>query len=288
MILIRSLRVILFIVLAVMVPLVLLYFYLGSNGKGEKQHLSAEKRNADSVWYFSHRGHFLYHPENSQEGITAAVKDGFNAIELDITESGDGDLVVFHDDNCERLLGINEEVGELSTAELKKYPILVNDGEVSSSHVLTLEEVFQSKGNRMVFYLDMKISSFCVANKLSKLIEKYKAENSVIVASSDIVFVFYIEENHPEIITAHEGFDAGKEWTWMLMPEELKPDYLSGYLRETDEDHLQWLKDNDLLDRRIVYGVDTTNLEKALASGYKNIILDYDSVMDETLGLRGR
>lgn len=242
-------------------------------------------RNSDSVLWFSHRTNFLYAAENSVQGIEMAAKAGFKAVELDISRAGDGQLIVFHDEDGQRLLGMPEELSELSTAEIKKHPILFADTLVTTSHVPTLAEVLENQDDDVMYYLDMKESTLETADRLAELLNHYAAVQKVIVASSDILFVFYIEENYPEIITAHEGFDAGKEWTWHLMPDKLKPDLLSGNARNTDPCHLRWLKEHQLLDKRIVYGVDTANIASVLQDGYRNIIVDYHTNLDQQLKL---
>lgn len=144
---------------------------------------------------------------------------------------------------------------------------------------MTVSDLLHAKKESQLFYFDMKVSTTRDADQMAKLIRSNGCAGSVIVSSSNIRFAFYLKRNYPDIITCLEGFNAGKEWTYYLMPPKLRPDFYSGFVQRTNARHISWLKKHGLLSRRIVYGVDSTNLEAALKSGFQNIILDYDSSM---------
>jgi len=259
---------------------VYLVFVFSFGGFGKKALVSTSAGKSDTALLFAHRGISLYYPENSREGAEGARLHGFRAVELDIRRSADDQNVVFHDENCLRMLGLDQEVDSLTMAELKKYPISLYSGKKSEAVVPTVDEFLSSAKENMIFYFDMKFSSFKDADEIVALIKKHARERSVILTNWDILFVFYVEAKYPEIITGLEGFDAGKEWTYTLMPKNLKPDFLSGFFSHTSAEHIGWLKKNELIENRIVYGVDSTNYESALKAGFKNIIIDYDSAMN--------
>lgn len=254
---------------------VLFLFFFG--GPGEKPlAVLGTKHKSDSILFFAHRGLSHYYPENSIEAIEESGKRGFHAAEVDIIKSFKDEFIVFHDEDGLRLLGVEKNIAAIDSNDLKNYPILFNEKK-SDSYVSTVSQLLNSEKEHMVFYFDMKQSSFEDADGIARLVKEHECLQSVIVASSDILFIFYMEYHYPEIVTALEGFDAGKEWTYNLIPKDLKPDFLSGFSRKTDENHVEWLKQNDLMDRRIVYGVDSANIEHVLNSGFKNIIVDFDS-----------
>jgi glycerophosphoryl diester phosphodiesterase len=232
----------------------------------------------DSVMFIAHRGISFYYPENSLQSIEASARHGFRAVELDISRSADDSLIVFHDDNGLRLLGVDKDISKFKTTELKKLPILYH-GQRSQSYVMTVRELLQTKKEDLLFYFDMKVSSFKDAVEIARLIRAAGCTNSVLVANSSVKFALYLKLKYPEIRTCLEGFDAGKEWTYYFMPRKLRPDFYSGFLQYTNAKHVAWLKEHNLLSRRIVYGVDSSNLKAALQEGFKNIILDYDSSM---------
>jgi glycerophosphoryl diester phosphodiesterase len=247
---------------------------------------SNQLAGTDSVVFIAHRGIAGYYPENSLHSIEASVQYGFHGVEVDISRSADS-LIVFHDEDGKRLLGIDKKIKSLSTSELKKLP-LVYCGKKSQCYILTVPELLASKNENLFLYFDMKVNSNRDAAEIAKLVRASGLTNSVIVASESPRFIFYLERNYPDIVTCLEGFDAGKEWTYQLMPGKLRPDYYSGYIQNTTAGHISWLKKHRLMSRRIVYGVDSSNLETALRSGFRNIMLDYDSCMHLNGKLNGK
>jgi len=66
------------------------------------------------------------HPENTLAAFELASQGGYG-IELDIRLSADDQLVVFHDDDLQRLCGVAKTCRELSAAELAQLRVLGTD-----------------------------------------------------------------------------------------------------------------------------------------------------------------
>ena len=67
---------------------------------------------------YAHRGlHDETIPENSLAAFARAVEMGFG-IELDVRRSADGELVVFHDDSLERMVGCHGSTRDFTAKEL--------------------------------------------------------------------------------------------------------------------------------------------------------------------------
>ncbi len=271
----RTVRILLFAIATPVVFLVVAFFFLGGPGSREGNPLPVNP--AGSTLNFAHRGITVRYPENSQESLGEAKRLGFRAVEFDLRKSADGEFILFHDSDCRRMLGLNEPIKKIPVTGLKYYPLLMN-GKKTSCFVPTLTDVFDRYSHDFIFYLDMKLSGFRDADQIVEIIHRYGIESTCVVASADLLFVFYIKYRHPGILTALEGYNAGKEWTYNLIPEDLKPDFLSGFLSRVDENHIRWLKRKELLSNRIVYGVDSSNYLSAREMGLQNLILDYDTV----------
>lgn len=253
---------------------VVLYFLFG--GYGKKNINPGLDIPPESSIVFAHRGVVDLYPENSLESIGEAKRREFRAVEFDIRKSAEGDFILFHDIDCRRMLGAGFDIEDVPAANLKVFPLFQN-GKATTCYVPMLKDVLERHHADFIFYFDMKLTGFKEADQIVEVIRNYGIVNSTIVASADLVFTLYIEYKYPEIITALEGFNAGKEWAYNLFPKNLKPDYLSGFLNKVDDNHIQWLKKEGLLSRRIVYGVDSSNFRLAEAMGLRHIILDYDS-----------
>jgi glycerophosphoryl diester phosphodiesterase len=256
-------------------------FLIAGGGFGRKDAVLRFPGN-QSILLFAHRGSGNYFPENSMEGFKAAAFSGFKAIETDIRLSKDDSLVIFHDDNCMRLLGINISLDSLSSGELKKSRILFN-GIQSGSTVLMLEELFRNIQDSLIIYLDVKLHDTGTASKIVSLIKKHHLESSTIVANSNMFFIAWIEFHDPEINTVLEGFTPDKEWIYNVIPKKFKPDFFSSFASDVTPGHMDWLRRKGLTDRRIVYGVDKENFKKVLDAGIQKIIMDYDSTLKDEI-----
>lgn len=76
---------------------------------------------------FAHRGlHDDHRPENSMGAYAAAVERGYG-IELDVQPSRDGEIVVFHDYELDRMTGRTSFVRDLALDELTQLRLLASD-----------------------------------------------------------------------------------------------------------------------------------------------------------------
>lgn len=72
---------------------------------------------------FAHRGGALEVPENSFEAFFHASDLGYRYFETDVQLTADGEVVVFHDDDMERLTGTRGLVSEKSWDEVRKLKV---------------------------------------------------------------------------------------------------------------------------------------------------------------------
>jgi glycerophosphoryl diester phosphodiesterase len=175
-------------------------------------------------------------------------------------------------------LGIDEDIIDLDYERIKdKYLIDVDNHKPSQSKISTLDEVLIRFGSRMTIYLDIKDVNKTIADSVLMLIEKHNAYQSVMVADQSILFLSYLKYKEPKIKTVLERFYGVRAWAYPLIPKEFKPDYYGSFLREVDEDHVEFLKAKKILERKIVYGVDSTNINDVYSFGIRHVIIDFDS-----------
>jgi len=67
----------------------------------------------------AHRGFSSQFPENTLQAFDEAMKVPADGFECDLQMTSDGEIVIFHDEKCDRLLGRKGLVQETSWAELK-------------------------------------------------------------------------------------------------------------------------------------------------------------------------
>ncbi|MGC9472363.1 MAG: glycerophosphodiester phosphodiesterase [Bacteroidales bacterium] len=235
---------------------------------------------------FAHRGVDEYFPENSLKGFRAAGQLGFPAVELDIRMTADSQIIVFHDPDGERLLKRDLEISDTGADSLRQLPLHFM-GKPTDSRPLLLEEFFFRMPDSILVYIDIKpvrdFDKTLVTDELVEIVTDHDAGDRVIMASSDILLLQRIRSENPQIRTALEGFNAGKEWVYLLIPRVWRPDYLSGFASQVDSAHISWLKENGLIGKRIVYDVDSTNFHTLREQGICCMIIDYGRYLDEIL-----
>lgn len=252
-------------------------FYIWGGGFG-----CLPKNNNSTNHIFSHRGYPLGTVENSTEAFKKSFNHGIKAIELDIRMTKDNVPVIFHDASCKRLLGLSGNITDYSWEEIKKENLLYN-GEITTNTVIKLSDFLNNVALADVLYLDIKEASIELGDQLIDLLLKKNNYKTVMVADENLPFLIYLRSQTNKIPLILEGFNKGKEWIYFLIPKRFKPDYLASFLSEVDQNHISFLKENELLSRKIVYGVKSKNFEQAKAFGIQNMVVDINADILEKL-----
>ena len=72
----------------------------------------------------AHRGWSGRYPENTMPAIRAAIRLGVDMVEIDVQQTRDGELVVFHDYRLDRIYGVHKRVRDARREELPAAPTL--------------------------------------------------------------------------------------------------------------------------------------------------------------------
>lgn len=89
----------------------------------------------------AHRGGSAVAPENTRAAITRALREGADAIEVDVLPTRDGHLVVHHDERLLRTAGVDRAVWETDLAELEALDVGRWFGpEFAGERIMTLAE----------------------------------------------------------------------------------------------------------------------------------------------------
>jgi glycerophosphoryl diester phosphodiesterase len=120
-----------------------------------------------------HRGARAYEIENTLESFRRAMELGANAVELDVRQSHDGELIISHDDNLKKVFGKELSVRENTVAVLK---------EVTGNRIVTLGECLHFLGRKVEKIL-VEIKDAGYEKKVLDIIRKEKLEDRVIVVS---------------------------------------------------------------------------------------------------------
>lgn len=89
-------------------------------------------------------------PENSLAAFQAACQGGYG-IELDVQLTADGEAVVFHDDDLQRMTGVQGRVRDRTLAELAKLTLAGTE-----ERIPTLLETLAVVGRRAMIHVELK------------------------------------------------------------------------------------------------------------------------------------
>jgi glycerophosphoryl diester phosphodiesterase len=147
----------------------------------------------------AHRGSSAQAPENTMAAFKLAAQQGADMIELDVQKSGDGVLIVYHDDHLERCTNIKEifpkrltmALHEFDFKELRKLDASRNHGRVEASEdtrIPSLEEVLTWLVRTPNLVINIELKSLPrfpprLAEDCVKLVKHFGLESRIIFSS---------------------------------------------------------------------------------------------------------
>lgn len=143
----------------------------------------------------SHRGLWRpgEFPENSLSAFEAACQSGYG-VELDVWMSRDGQPVVFHDEQLERLTGVEASVWDLTALELGELPLLG-----APDRIPTLQQALELIAGRVMLLVEIKSGQDgdgALEAQVARLLGRYRGPAAVI--SFDPAALAWFALNHPE------------------------------------------------------------------------------------------
>src|SRR5688572_30520470 len=94
----------------------------------------------------AHRGFSARYPEKTVAATRAAIQIGADLVEVDVQETGDGEVVVFHDFQLQRLSGMKGNVANIALPQLLKH----------KRDVPTLTEILEVVRGKCRLLIEMK------------------------------------------------------------------------------------------------------------------------------------
>ena len=162
-----------------------------------------QHRSSGRPRIFGHRGSMGYAPENTFASFELAVKQGVDAIELDVHLTADGEVVVIHDALLDRTAGGEGLVGEKRLAELKTLDVGVHFApHFAGERIPTLGELLAWARGKCVLDIEIKGGPWPYAGleeKVVSLIRKHEMIDQTIVISFDHPTVARVRALAPEI-----------------------------------------------------------------------------------------
>lgn len=185
---------------------------------------SVDALDPDSYIFGAHRGSSIKYIENTMDAFKEAVNDErYEFIELDVQNTKNGKLVIYHDISLLRIQQKNYSIGELTYEELQ---------EVSDYEIPLYEDVIDLIGSKKKLNIEFKSQGDIREDKnIVDFVVKDCAErglNDVIFSAIDGELVKYIKETYPHL-------KVGKIY-WVIESTYLPFDYFTEKLYDQIED----------------------------------------------------
>ena len=107
--------------------------------------------------------------ENTLESIMYAVKNNI-IVEFDIRLTKDDEVIVFHDEDGERLLKLKDKINSLTKEDIDY---------MSHYHIPTLKEVLDSINGIVPIVIEVKEDNKIIREKLIKILKDYKGKVAI-------------------------------------------------------------------------------------------------------------
>jgi glycerophosphoryl diester phosphodiesterase len=142
----------------------------------------------------AHRGlHDAVHPENSLGAYAAAIANGYQ-IELDVRITKDGTVVVCHDNNVQRMTGVDRLISESNTDEIVSLMLLKTD-----YHIPTLPEVLQHVNGQQPLFIEIKFGKepAYICSTICAILDGY--DGPYVVESFDPRIIYWFRRYRPAV-----------------------------------------------------------------------------------------
>ena len=154
----------------------------------------------------SHRGNSYEAPENTIPAIQAAIDNMSDYAEIDVQETKDGVVVVYHDATLRRITGDTGRLWEYTYEELlmKDFGKWYSD-EFEGTQIPTLAQVLELCKGKINLNIELKANkmSDTLVDKVLALIEQYSMENQVVLSSTSYRYLREAKERQPSVKTGY-------------------------------------------------------------------------------------
>jgi len=215
---------------------------------------------------FAHRGASKFAPENTLASFQKAMDMGAQALELDVTLSRDGKVVVIHDDRVDRTSNGSGEVSDLLLADIQK----LDAGswfspQFKDEKIPTLEEVFNLVKEKALINIELKNAGKQneeLVKKTAELVHTHKLHKTLIFSSFIPRNVRLVRETLPECPVGLLTLPAFAGKLEMLLFPHVSPDLIHPHYSNLSEAFI--MKQHDQMRRVHTYTVNDAALMKKL------------------------
>lgn len=154
----------------------------------------------------AHRGSSKTAPENTMEALAAAVEEMADLAEIDVQETSDGRVVLFHDSSLKRIAGVNKKIGDFTYEELLSFDVgSWFSKDYKGVRIPTLDQVMDYAKGKIDLNIEIKNlgNTSDIPDKVLALINEYEMQEQCVVTSTNLNYLKRIKELQPEIKTGY-------------------------------------------------------------------------------------
>jgi len=211
----------------------------------------------------AHRGASGYAPENTMAAFRLALEMGAKAMEFDVHQTRDHELVVLHDDDLKRVGKKRLRVRDLTREELAAVDVgSWFDPCFSAERVPTLSQLFELAQGKAELHLEIKHGSRVypgIEERIVDLLQRRKALGTTLVSSFDHAALFSARSLDTGLRIGYLLGLTGMKTAYREM-QELGAESLNMSARQADARKVRECKERGL--KTLVY---TVNSRKELA-----------------------
>ncbi len=143
-------------------------------------------RLGDQTEITAHRGASADAPENTMAAVNKAIEDGADWVEIDVQETADGEVVVFHDQDFMKLAGNDLKIWDATAKDLEQIDIGSWFGpEFHAERVPTLAAVLQACKGKARVNIELKSygKNVKLEQRVAELVEAHEMESDIVIMS---------------------------------------------------------------------------------------------------------
>jgi glycerophosphoryl diester phosphodiesterase len=239
-------------------------------------------RFEDKVEITAHRGASGSAPENTLAAVRAAIEQEADWVEIDVQESADGEVIVFHDSDFMRQAGNPLKIWDATSDQLRDIDIgSWHSPQFSQERVPTLREVLEICKDKIRVNIELKYYGHNVdlERKVVEIVESLSMEGQIVMMSLERQIVERMKTLRPDwtcgLLTAVK---IGELW-------KAPGDFLA--VKATIATR-RFVRSAQLNGKRVhVWTVnDPVSISTMISRGIDNIITDYPQVAQSVLHQR--
>lgn len=177
----------------------------------------------NSKLWIAHRGLLTQYPENTEEGLLAAIETEANSVELDVVMTRDNVVVVMHDYTLGRMTNCSGDIRDLDWVDIKDCLV---DGAYG---IPRLDELLPKLKIYDKYFVEIKTEDGQAerfAQEVGRIIDENLDHWRAVVTSYNLLTLFFLKQNYsyPRIHIAYDGTGAtiplstlNMEFDYMLM-----------------------------------------------------------------------